>query len=284
MGTSLMPKIGPYQAVKRHGLLLLGLVFLTNCSNVNFEKAPPVSTAGTNVVCGPFQTEPVTPGHGLVGDLYALSANQCNSNAASCSTTSQYIQESNKVMRVEMASVNVPTRSFTSGFDTTAGKVKYPGTSTDIVEWFGLKLRSQIQLGAGQTGGKYQIALLADDGVTLRSGDSGALLISDNQIHPSKISCTSFAIDLQPGQKYPIELEYFQGPRQHIAVMMFWRKMDGDPHSTEPECNRAAGANDYYFDSNGTESNEYKTFKNNGWTLLTNENFILPSGETNQCN
>jgi hypothetical protein len=267
-------------------LALSAVVLLASCSKVEFEKGPPVTTtAGGPVVCGPFEKEPTKPGHGLVGDLYALSPSQCAANEAACSNTTQYIQDSNKIMRVEMSAVNVPTRNFSSGFDISSGKVKYPGTNTDIVEWFGLKLRTQVQLSAGQTGGKYQFALLADDGVILRLSDSGSLLISDNQIHPSKVSCSNYAVDIQPGQKIPMELEYFQGPRTHIAVILLWRKMDGDPNATEPECTRPASTDNYYFDSaNGSAVlTPYSNFKARGWTELTNDNFILPAGETNQC-
>jgi hypothetical protein len=206
MGNFPMTKIESLYGVKRHHSLMLfvGALILASCSNVEFEKAPVQPASAGPVVCGPFRDVPTTPGHGLVGDLYALSASQCNANMASCSNTTHYIQESNKVMRVEMADVNVPTRSFSEGFVTSAGQVKYPGTDTVVEEWFGLKLKTQIQLAPGQTGGKYQFAILADDGVTMRLADSGSLLISDNQIHPSKISCSNYALDIQPGQKIPV--------------------------------------------------------------------------------
>jgi hypothetical protein len=70
----------------------------------------------------------------------------------------------------------------------------------------------------------------------------------------------------------------------HIALILLWRKLDGDPHATEVECTGAAD-NDRFFDwrNGSTEKADYINFKTRGWEPLTNANFVLPAGETTQC-
>jgi|GEM_PF-2298685 len=102
--------------------------------------------------------------------------------------------------------LNIPARSFTEGF---------PGLE-DIFEWFGVQYRGLITV---QESGLYKFRLHSDDGSKLYVD---SILVIDNDGTHAPRSKTG-EIFLSPGT-YPIRIDYFQGPRQQIALQMFAAK------------------------------------------------------------
>lgn len=105
--------------------------------------------------------------------------------------------------------LDVSTRSFSSGF---------PGVSKRI-EWFAIVFRTRMHI---RTAGRYRFTLRSDDGSKLYV--DGKLVVNNDGTHPPR--SRSGHIDLQPGT-HTVEVQYFQGPRYHVALQLFWTPPGG---------------------------------------------------------
>ena len=99
-------------------------------------------------------------------------------------------------------SLNIPTRSFTQGF---------PGV-TDRFEWFAIDYNGEFRV---RVPALYRFQLTSDDGSKLFI-DSKMVIDNDGQ-HSSRMKEGS--ISLRPG-KHTIEVQYFQGPRDQVALVL----------------------------------------------------------------
>lgn len=101
--------------------------------------------------------------------------------------------------------LDVPPRAFDSGF---------PGVS-ERFEWFALDYRGAF---SAPVAGSYGFNLLSDDGSKLFI--DGKLVIDNDGVHsPAKKSGT---VSLAAGP-HAIEVQYFQGPRVQIALVLEWK-------------------------------------------------------------
>jgi len=99
--------------------------------------------------------------------------------------------------------INVPTRAFSEGF---------PGI-TDRFEWFSVVYEGAIVPPAS---GTYTFKLLCDDGARLYI--DGDVVVEGDGIH---VPLTyEGGVYLDEGEVYDFVLEYFQGPRFHIALVL----------------------------------------------------------------
>ena len=114
-----------------------------------------------------------------------------------------FIQE--KTTTVCMDSFQVPNRSWSDGF---------PG-HPQLIEWFALRATSRLSV---TVPGKYFFKLNADDGAKLYI--DGELVVDNDGLHAEKAVVGS--INLVAGQ-HDIVMEYFQGPRFHIALELYWK-------------------------------------------------------------
>jgi hypothetical protein len=105
-----------------------------------------------------------------------------------------------------MEAFQIPNRAWSDGF---------PGQPT-LIEWFAIRASSHLTVG---TTGKHYFKLNADDGAKLYI--DGQLVVDNDGIHAEKAVVGS--INLTAGQ-HEIVVEYFQGPRYHIALELFWKK------------------------------------------------------------
>jgi hypothetical protein len=99
--------------------------------------------------------------------------------------------------------LDIPSRNFTKGF---------PGLE-NVFEWFGIQYRGTMTI---KESGLYAFRLLSDDGSKLYID---SILVIDNDGTHAPASKTG-EIYLSPGT-YPIRVDYFQGPRMHIALQLF---------------------------------------------------------------
>lgn len=111
---------------------------------------------------------------------------------------------------VYTTSLNIPARSFTTGF---------PGI-TDRFEWFAIDYNGRIWV---DQAGRYQFRLLSDDGSKLWVDD--ALLIDNDGLH-SALTVEGSA-QLSRGV-HRIRLAYFQGPRAEVALVLSMAGPDKD--------------------------------------------------------
>jgi hypothetical protein len=112
--------------------------------------------------------------------------------------------------------LDIPTRSFTSGF---------PGV-TDRFEWFAIRYRGTFSI---DKEGNYAFRLVSDDGSRLFI--DGIEVINNDGQHPTQsVSGNAY---LERGQ-HSIEVDYFQGPREEIALQLFWTPPGGSEQISEP--------------------------------------------------
>jgi hypothetical protein len=100
--------------------------------------------------------------------------------------------------------LDIPSRSFKSGF---------PGV-TERFEWFAIRYTGAFEISLE---GEYAFRLLSDDGSRLII-DGDLIIDNDGQHSPKSVSG---AVYLNPSQ-HSIEVDYFQGPRDAIALQLFW--------------------------------------------------------------
>jgi hypothetical protein len=188
-------------------------------------------------------------------------------------------------LKLYLNQVNVPTRSFSSGFVTTENQFLLDPQGNLLIENFALRLESELALAEGDAEGQYQLALLADDGARLHVFDlqsGGEEIINIDGVHPTKLGCPSRSVQMTRGHSVPIQISYFQGPRYHISLVLMWRVTP--PNAGEALCN--ASGNDLFFNSNVTPSAQkaaYEQLLSRGWKVVRPQNFLMPGEEKNPC-
>jgi len=113
--------------------------------------------------------------------------------------------------------LDVPQRSFTSGF---------PGV-TDRFEWFAIRYTGGFQV---EREGDYAFRLVSDDGSRLFI--DGQKIIDNDGVHPPQ--SVSGSVYLSKGT-HQIEVDYFQGPRDYVALQLFWTLPGGSETISNPE-------------------------------------------------
>ena len=113
--------------------------------------------------------------------------------------------------------LDIPTRSFTTGF---------PGV-TDRFEWFAIRYTGTFNV---DTEGNYAFRLVSDDGSRLFI--DGKKIIDNDGLHATQsVSGNAY---LTSGQ-HSIEVDYFQGPREEIALQLFWTPPGGSEEIANPQ-------------------------------------------------
>lgn len=177
---------------------------------------------------------------------------------------------------------------FTEGFASQTNDVLKDDTGAKLIEYFGVKFETIIKLGAADDEGDYEIALLSDDGTTLKqvSGTKDAPVLTtiiDNEgDHPTRMGCSKQIVHMTKDSSLPVQLTYYQGPRYHIANVMMWRK--ASVAGKDQACGQSG--NEYFFDpnNNSVPLKPYNDLVSRGWKVLAKENFFIPKDETyNPC-
>ncbi len=131
----------------------------------------------------------------FIGDLFALSKGE--KKLPDFSTLSS-------LKKVCLNQIDIATRSFTEGF---------PGVD-DLKEWFGINFNFNVKI---ETAGDYQFRVNSDDGSKLYI--DGNLVIDNDGQHSTKSQ--SGHVQLSAGV-HKLNLQYFQGPADQIALELFW--------------------------------------------------------------
>ena len=108
--------------------------------------------------------------------------------------------------------LDVSKRDYTQGFPT-------PEMRT-VVENFAIRFRGELAI---DTPGLYHFGLVSDDGSKLYI--DGKLVVDNDGIHAPKGEHGSMT--LLTGT-YPVEIQYFQGPRQSIALQWYYQPPTGE--------------------------------------------------------
>lgn len=241
-------------------------------------------------VCSPFdETVDVGLGRqGILGELYYLP----QSVSDKPKTLSEFFAASTAYPELNLYfdHLNVPTRPFDRGFKTRTGEVLLTPEGNTLYEYFGVRLDGRFQLDSTQTSGHYQFALLADDGAILNLNHTGEMIevVNNDGTHPTKMACAADTLYLEQGRPYQFKLDYHQGPKYHIAMVMMYRKVD-DPTQIPAESICGKSGNSLFFDSTQDPpepSATYNGLLDRGWKVATKENFLLPESHIydNPCN
>ena len=239
---------------------------------------PPLLVDPFKAVCDPMGSIVPKPmlAKGLVADLYNLTPSQ----ESHIQRASDFQVQGKKLdVRLFFTQLFIPTRRFDRGFITQKGDAIKNSNGGSLDEWFGLHIESTIGLSAEKKPGFYQFALLADDGATLKvdQGNGFELLVDNDGAHEARLTCAKKGITLDPKNKLPIQVDFFQGPRYHLALALLYRPIPSE--TVPPETTCGAIGNELFFDSTQTPSVPTDTWREllkRGWKVVPADEFYLP--------
>ena len=158
---------------------------------------------------GIFGTE-VRPGHGLVGQVYV---------PGEAIFQMPDFDSLVPIYTFVTANLDVPVRNYTQGFPTPKMQ--------SVIENFAIRFRAELEINMP---GVYVFELYSDDGSQLYI--DGSLVVNNDGIHPA-ISRQG-RIRLGTGI-HAVEIHYFQGPRQAIALQWFYQPPNGSRQIVPPD-------------------------------------------------
>ena len=150
---------------------------------------------GIDAGLGIFGTD-VMPGHGLIGQVY-VPGGQIHRMPDFDLLTPIYT--------FVTANLDVSKRDYTEGFPTPEMQ--------SVVEDFAIRFRGELAI---DTPGLYHFGLYSDDGAKLYI--NGRLVVDNDGVHTKG---KGGSITLSKGI-YPVEIQYFQGPRYSIALQWYY--------------------------------------------------------------
>ena len=247
---------------------------------------PPIETEvlrkTPGIVCGALEDSPVgTLQTGVVGNLYYNPDASRRPNSVHQMMIDEFRMGGISLL---FNQINVPTRPWDRGFYTTTGEAVLNHRGEPVYEDFGLDLYTSLKLGEGDSPGLYQFGLIADDGAVMERMDDNSMLVNNDGIHPTKMACSTQAVEMDANSRIPVRIRYYQGPRYHIALMALWRPWN-TANPMDPECSQA-GSNNRYFDSTvnpPAPQAAYIAMQTRGWKPLANTNYQIPDGVRNIC-
>lgn len=201
-------------------LFLLAVVFQNCGSDVQFavDKSKLTSLGGEDVICDPFSsTTNCSDGSGLKGSLYYLASDDGTSPR---NVVDDIIQNGLRApWPVVFSQFDVDDRTWTDGFPSTDGLMKN-ADGQPLVEWFAFHLKGAISIKPGGVT-EYEFATFSDDGSIMWI--DGVKVVSHDGQHSPSWMCGGAKVTLSPGVLHSMELKYFQGPRDRIALRVMWR-------------------------------------------------------------
>ena len=151
---------------------------------------------GIGTGLGIFDTN-VMSGHGLIAEVYVPGGRIHRMPDFDLLTP---------VYTFVTANLDISERDYTEGFPTPEMQ--------HVVEDFAIRFRGELAI---ETPGLYQFGLYSDDGAKLYI--DGTLVVDNDGIHAGRGKRGS--ITLSTGV-YPVEIQYFQGPRYSIALQWYY--------------------------------------------------------------
>lgn len=271
---------------KGNSIRYLSLSFTGACALFFSSCAQDVTRSGhaseqnfNQLVCDPNDAKnQIDSALGLKGKIYSVTK-----NASSLTSSEQYLSQGTDLgVEMYLSSVNVPERLFGEGFVAADGSALTDNNGNRLVEYFALAFESSLKLTSSDSEGEYQLAILSDDGSTMRIDDGKTVLIDNEGAHSTRMGCATKTVTLTRGSRIPFTLSYFQGPRSHIALTLMWRKLPAKVSDrTESLCGVAS--NNYFWNQNNSSAKQpYYDLLARGWKPVSAGNFELTSGY-NKC-
>lgn len=130
---------------------------------------------------------------------------------------------------VYLNQLDVPTRAFSDGFVGGDGQLLRTANGDALIEWFSLRMASNLTAPTALDDGEYQFAMNSDDGALLKVDTDGdgvyEPLVDDDTIHSPHMKCATRTVTLKNGKLLPFTLDYFQGPRVLITLQVLWKRI-----------------------------------------------------------
>lgn len=238
------------------------------------------------LVCDPFAVDPVpttTYENGIKGQLFYRDKGQDRFYK----TTDYFEKTTPSDKTVFLSDVNVPTRIFTDGFTTPTGETLKTNGGEKLVEYFALKMTTNIILTEEDEAGEYELALVSDDGANLiiKGADTGSdeVLIANDGDHGTKMGCAARTVRFRKNVMLPVEITYYQGPLYNIANVLVWRK--ATEAGKDPSCNKVGNRLYWDYKNKSEPQPEFTGMQSRGWKVLKPGNFVVAKdkGEYNPC-
>jgi hypothetical protein len=251
---------------------------------------------GGNPICDPFGNNGgnTNSNSGLKAKLGVMNS----TNSSVRSSVANYFNPIYSTLfpdNIFFSQLNVTPRAWEDGFSGQDGQpLRINGQILN--EWFGLEFKTQIQLDTSDEEGYYQFATLSDDGsilsINVDSNTQGIeqIIVNNDQTHSPKLGCAQSGVYFGRNQKLSSTIQYFQGPRNHIAMVLLWRKVSSNtpPNSNQladQECGRVGTS--YFFSDPANGSPQplapYTGLLQRGWKVLSPTNFVIPQNQVNPC-
>ena len=183
----------------------MGLASEMGVSEVGLDMPVRIDTGGLGI----FGTE-VKPGHGLVGQVYV---------PGEAILRMPDFDSLVPIYTFVTANLDVPIRRYTAGFPTPEMQ--------SVIENFAIRFRTELEINMP---GVYVFELSSDDGSQLYIDRS--LVVDNDGIHPTR--SRQGRINLGTGI-HPVEIHYFQGPREAIALQWFYQPPNGTRQIVPPD-------------------------------------------------
>lgn len=230
----------------------------------------------TKTICDPFGDSPDSRSNqGLKAELWWLA----NGTAAQKSVTKVIANGVKSDRNLFFSQLNVPTRMFDLGFASETGQPVKSDTGDTLIENFALRFKSILRLAPDQKAGLYEFAVLSDDGAVLNLRDQDGVYrvnVNNDGDHPTRLGCGSAAVQMGPETEIPMSLEYYQGPRYHISLVVLMREVASEADVGKDQACGVTG-NETWFDPK-KESKPLKAYNDllaRGWKPLSKENYAL---------
>ncbi len=240
----------------------------------------PLSTFDANmyplnkVVCDPFDPGQPGPNDGLVAELYYRGQNQ-----PIWYTASEFVTQGQKSQqKLFFSSLNVPTRLFSMGFPSETGSAVKDDSGNPLNEYFALSFSSVLKLTADDEAGEYEFALLSDDGANMYVRDAEGVyqkIVANDGDHPTRLGCGQ-RLTLNHESELVVKMDYYQGPRYHIAMIPMWRKVTAST-ANEPRCGETGNEHWFDYNDNSKPKAAYNSLLTRGWKPIHADNWNLPA-------
>ncbi|MBA2404218.1 MAG: hypothetical protein H0V66_05555 [Bdellovibrionales bacterium] len=162
---------------------------------------------------------------------------------------------------IYFSNFNVPTRAFDQGFGLANDLFLKNQQGDKLIEWFAINAKGYLTLPYSAQEGFYHVVTISDDGIRIKI--DGNMILSNPGVHPPTIDCASQLIELKRGTDQSFELDYFQGPRYHIALITMIKKVDPQSFTLSGLCSTGHGPD---------------ALTQEGYQIISPEWFTLPDG------
>lgn len=201
--------------------------------------------------------------------------------------TDRYLPANSVDGTVYMPKFDVPTRPFSMGFvPSGSSEALKKDDGNPLVENFSLRFESLLILPENYPEGRYEIAILSDDGSILYL--NGQSVIDNDGNHPTRMGCQpagASPLHLTQNSELELELLYYQGPRYHIALVVMWRLLSEDETAGhDSQCGKTGNHTWFNPDSNPIQpTSNYLKLLSDGWEVIPPSAFRLKNSELNPC-